>query len=109
MMVDELRAVVGIDAEKGEREAAADALEAGEDMFLGLVENGGGLGPAGSDISAKVRTGICRLSRLPGRVMELPWGHSRLRSALRRRSTVEGLTFLRSPNIASLQMKEPEA
>jgi len=44
-VVDELCAVVGVQAQQGERQACPDILEAGEDMDLGLILHGFRLGP----------------------------------------------------------------
>ncbi len=46
LVVNELRAVVGVKAEERKGELRAEYLEAGEDMELGLVFQGFGFGPS---------------------------------------------------------------
>jgi hypothetical protein len=50
LVVDELRAVIGVDAQEGEGKSGAKFLEASKDMDLGFVFQGLGLGPAGGNV-----------------------------------------------------------
>lgn len=59
--VDELAAVVRVDAQHREREPGHDVLECGQDPFLGFVAYGADLGPAGGDVGDG--QGGCELPR----------------------------------------------
>lgn len=50
MIIDKFGTIVGVEAEKGEGERLTKGLEAGEDMFLGFVEDGSALSPTCCDI-----------------------------------------------------------
>ena len=50
LVVDELRAVIGVNAEEGKGESGAECLETGKDMDLGFVFQGFGLGPSGGNV-----------------------------------------------------------
>ena len=61
--VDELRAIIAVQPEQGEREPAADLLQGGKDMALGLVGHHRHLGPAGGHIGQGEREGVLAKGR----------------------------------------------
>ena len=58
VVIDELRSVVGIDAQDRERHRAGDVVERGEHPFAGLVGHAAVLRPAGGDVGDGQRVGV---------------------------------------------------